>query len=102
VVGDVHARMQELTSIPTPNYEYLQLLRYEETQFYGQHHDYIPFHLERREGPRILTVFLYLNNVPAGGGTRFPLLDLVRNQSVALSLFVRRFGFHHSFYSHTN
>lgn len=69
------------------------------------HHDYIDFHLRRAQGVRILTVFLYLNDVEEGtisdkialfilhggwhltlissfsrpgGGTNFPVLDVVR------------------------
>ena len=49
----------------------------EEGQFYEPHHDYIPLHRERFPGVRILTVFLYLNNVEEGGGTDFPRLGLV-------------------------
>lgn len=45
-------------------------------EFYHAHHDYIPFHRERAQGVRILTVFLYLNDVDAGGGTRFPALNV--------------------------
>lgn len=36
----------------------------------------------RRFGMQILTVFLYLNDVEAGGGTNFPALDLVRANMV--------------------
>jgi prolyl 4-hydroxylase len=78
VVNDVHARMEDLIQIGRVHYEDLQLLRYEETQHYRAHHDYIPSDLIRLPGVRILTVFLYLNDVPAGGGTHFPRLDLVR------------------------
>jgi prolyl 4-hydroxylase len=69
-------RIEELTGIPDVNSEYLQLLRYEETQQYKTHHDFIPVHLDRSSGVRILTVFLYLTDVEKGGGTNFPLLDL--------------------------
>ena len=31
-----------------------------------QHHDYIEFHDKRAQGVRILTVFLYLNDVEKG------------------------------------
>jgi prolyl 4-hydroxylase len=72
----VQGRVEELTGIPIDNSEFLQLLRYEVTQRYKVHHDYIPFHRQRAQGVRILTVFLYLNDVEAGGGTHFPTLDL--------------------------
>jgi len=54
------------------------MLSYQTGQFYEVHHDY--YFVERDEamqhGPRILTVYLYLNNVEAGGGTSFPELNL--------------------------
>ena len=67
-------RMEQITGIPAPNFEFLQLLRYEVGQFYKQHHDFIEYHLERKQGARTLTVFLYLNTVEQGGGTNFPKL----------------------------
>jgi prolyl 4-hydroxylase len=72
----VRERIEGLTGIPDVNSEYLQLLRYEETQRYKTHHDYISFHRNRLQGVRILTVFLYLNDVEKGGGTNFPDLNL--------------------------
>eukprot|EP00980_Cylindrotheca_fusiformis_P008429 scaffold1784_cov116-Cylindrotheca_fusiformis.AAC.9 len=72
----VLGRIVNTTGVPEENYEYLQLLQYKETQFYGSHHDYINHHTERAQGVRILTVFLYLNDVEEGGGTRFTDLDL--------------------------
>ena len=39
-------------------------------------HDYIEAHTERNPGPRVLTAYLYLNDVEAGGGTNFPQLDI--------------------------
>lgn len=87
--------MEKLVGIPESNYEHFQLLRYEVGQKYGVHHDYIDSQVARAPGPRvsarvdflafaknqphsplllkqILTVFLYLNDVEAGGGTNFP------------------------------
>jgi prolyl 4-hydroxylase len=72
----VHQKLDDLTLLPNENGEYMQLLKYEVGQFYGVHHDYIEMDVERPQGVRILTVFLYLNDVEAGGGTNFPLLDL--------------------------
>ena len=40
------------------------------------HNDYIFHQRERAEGVRILTVFLYLNDVEEGGGTDFPKLGI--------------------------
>jgi prolyl 4-hydroxylase len=75
VVG-VGNRIETLTQIPHNNSEALQLLRYEEGQFYKIHNDYIAHERARFQGVRILTVFLYLSDVEEGGGTNFPKLDL--------------------------
>lgn len=40
------------------------------------HHDYIEIDRMRYSGSRILTVFMYMNDVEAGGGTNFPDLNL--------------------------
>ena len=70
-------RIEHITNISDANSEYLQLLHYNVGQFYKIHHDYIDFHLNRRQGVRLATVFLYLNDVEEGGGTNFPELNLV-------------------------
>jgi prolyl 4-hydroxylase len=67
-------KIENLTGVPDNSSEFLQLLRYEPGQYYRQHHDYIDIDLERPQGVRILTVFLYLNEPEAGGGTNFPYL----------------------------
>jgi prolyl 4-hydroxylase len=72
----VMERLVNLTGIDETNSEFLQLLRYEPGQFYNSHHDYIRHDFNRRQGVRILTVYLYLNDVPAGGGTKFTDLNL--------------------------
>jgi len=69
-------RMTFLTQIPPENSESLQMLRYEPGQFYAVHHDYIENDWNRAVGSRILTVFLYLNDVEEGGATNFPELEL--------------------------
>mmetsp|Transcript_26831 Transcript_26831/g.44727 ORF Transcript_26831/g.44727 Transcript_26831/m.44727 type:complete len:316 (-) Transcript_26831:250-1197(-) len=75
VTQAVTERMEFITNIPSPNFEFLQLLQYEIGQFYQQHHDFIAYHLLRKQGVRTLTIFLYLNDVELGGGTNFPLLN---------------------------
>jgi len=69
-------KLSDLTMINETNSEYLQLLKYEPGQFYEDHHDYIEHNRERQQGVRILTAYLYLNDVEAGGGTRFTGLNL--------------------------
>jgi prolyl 4-hydroxylase len=39
-------------------------------------HDYIAIDKDRNPGPRILTAYMYLNDVEKGGGTNFPKLDV--------------------------
>jgi prolyl 4-hydroxylase len=76
LVAGVVNRIAMLTQIPHNNSEHLQLLRYEEGQLYKTHNDYTPHERECIQGVRILTVFLYLNDVDLGGGTNFPELNL--------------------------
>jgi len=73
LVKDVIERMTNLTGIPYDNYEQMQLVRYEPGQFYQQHHD--EGGVKKFSGPRILTIFVYLNNVSSGGGTKFEYLN---------------------------
>ena len=70
----ITTRMENITGVPQINYEFLQLLRYEEGQFYNTHHDFASYHLERQFGARVITIFLYLNDVEEGGATNFPHL----------------------------
>ena len=64
---DILKRMEDLINVPETNYEYLQLLKYEKNQFYKVHHDYIHIDIDRPSGVRILTIFLYLNDLPQQG-----------------------------------
>jgi prolyl 4-hydroxylase len=74
----VHDRMENITGIPRTNYENLQILQYEEHQYYHEHNDFIEYQVDRPCGSRILTFYIYLNTLPddGGGGTNFPKLDL--------------------------
>jgi len=75
-VEAVNKRISDVTQIPLKNSEDLQLLRYYPGQFYKSHHDYIDYEVNRQGGVRLITVYLYLNDVKAGGGTNFPNLGL--------------------------
>jgi len=76
IATKVADRLTELTMIHDNNSEYLQLLRYEPGQFYEDHHDYIAHNRKNQQGVRILTSYLYLNDVEAGGGTMFTRLNI--------------------------
>jgi prolyl 4-hydroxylase len=76
IAQTVMDRIANITGIPEPNSENLQLLRYEHGQYYQTHNDYIPYQLDRPCGVRILTFYIYLNDVEEGGGTNFPNLGL--------------------------
>jgi prolyl 4-hydroxylase len=69
-------RIAEVTNTPEENSEYLQLLKYQEGQYYRTHHDLITYQTERQPGVRIMTFYMYLNDVEEGGGTQFPKLGL--------------------------
>jgi len=69
-------RIAQVTGVPTVNYEWLQILKYEVGQFYKPHHDFIPSNLQFPHGPRILTFYFYLSDVEEGGGTEFTDLNI--------------------------
>lgn len=75
-VRSVTRKIEDLTGIRRNNYESFQILKYEEGQFYRRHHDSSGRRNGSPSGPRILTFFLYLNDVEEGGATRFTDLDL--------------------------
>ncbi|KAL9179342.1 hypothetical protein ACHAXT_008632 [Thalassiosira profunda] len=86
IVEKVHERIAKVTGIPKEHSEDLQLLKYTPGQFYRQHHDYIEHQRDRRCGPRVLTFFLYLSDVEAGGATNFPDLDIAVAPKVGKAL----------------
>ena len=78
VVEQLEARIAQLLQWPVDHGEGLQVLNYPPGAEYRPHHDYFSPHeagtpaLLRRGGQRVATVVIYLNDVPAGGGTYFP------------------------------
>jgi len=71
----VRDRISNLTRVPWKNAEHLQVLRYEPGQFYKEHHDQNSPRYSAW-GPRLYTFFMYLNDVEAGGETRFTKLNI--------------------------
>lgn len=76
VAQRIHDRIAKVTGIPAGNSEDLQILKYEVGEKYGIHHDFVDQQLLHQCGPRILTFFLYLNDVEEGGETVFPYLGI--------------------------
>jgi len=75
IVTKVRQRIVDVTGISENNYECLQLLKYQPGQYYKPHNDFIEKHVRLSPGPRLLTFFIYFNEVEKGGGTRFPKLN---------------------------
>jgi len=76
LVQSLTTKIENLTGVPGANHEYFQVLKYEVGQYYVTHNDYIPDHQFMMCGPRVYTLFLYLNDVPEGGGTKFPKVGI--------------------------
>ena len=68
-------RVHDVTNIPIANYNEMQILRYQPGQFHHFHGDYIVEDTYRRTGGRILTFFMYFNDVEEGGETEFSRLS---------------------------
>jgi len=71
----VRERISSLLGVPWRNSEHLQLLRYQEGQFYREHHDQIA-PPDSAWGPRLYTFFMYLSDVAEGGETAFTRLNI--------------------------
>lgn len=78
-IKNVTSRVSEVTKIPEVNFEYAQLLYYfacvdensDNCSFYRKHHDFIPEQFNMNSGVRVMTCFIYLNDVDEGGFTVF-------------------------------
>lgn len=77
VLRGIDARIANLTGVDPQGMEHMQVLRYEAGQFYKSHSDFVPEQRLQLCGSRVATFFMYLNDVPAGGHTHFPHLDLL-------------------------
>ena len=82
----VHERIAKLTGIMVGNSEDLQMVKYEQGQFYNLHHDFVDAQQNRRCGPRILTFLLYLSGVEEGGETSFPYFGITVKPRVGRAL----------------
>ncbi|GLT47151.1 hypothetical protein SLA2020_208650 [Shorea laevis] len=74
MVQAIEKRISVFSQVPVENGELIQVLRYEQHQFYKPHHDYFSdsFNL-KYGGQRIATMLMYLSDGVEGGETYFPM-----------------------------
>ena len=75
IIKGLLKRIYDVTTVPISNYNEMQILRYQPGQYHSFHGDYIEEDTHRRMGGRILTFFMYLNDVEKGGETEFSRLS---------------------------
>ena len=85
-IKSIKRRVANATGVPLDNSEHVQVLKYETGDFYRQHHDQNA-HKHSPWGPRLYTFFLYLSDVPEGGGTRFVQLNMTVEAKRGRALF---------------
>jgi len=70
--------VENITGIDRANFEDTQVLKYMPGQKYGAHVDRIVEQNRLASGPRVMTMFVYLSDLP-DGGTHFPRLNITLN-----------------------
>ena len=75
ILARIRKRIANLTLVPERNAEHMQVLKYEQGQFYRTHHDQNS-PMTSAWGPRMYTFFMYLNDGAGGGETHFPRLNI--------------------------
>jgi prolyl 4-hydroxylase len=68
VVTAVEERLVQLTGVPVQHQEPMELHLYADDDYHNLHSDYAPHEFSKSQGPRILTVVLFLNDLTKGGG----------------------------------
>ena len=64
IVTSVEERLASLTGVPAQHNEVFTFFKYGEGSFHGLKSDYEPMELSFAQGPRILTVTIFLNDIP--------------------------------------
>ena len=76
-VGRAVERAALLTGLSSAHAESVQCVYYQPGGEYQEHTDYFPLrHVTGPRGNRLVSVFVYLNDVAEGGETHFPLLGI--------------------------
>ncbi|MEL6958247.1 MAG: 2OG-Fe(II) oxygenase [Pseudomonadota bacterium] len=79
---EICTRVSSLVRLPPENCEPAKVMRYRDGEEFKPHvdglNDYAPASIERLQygGQRVFTALCYLNDVPTGGETEFPLLKI--------------------------
>jgi prolyl 4-hydroxylase len=76
IVEKILRKIEKLTKIPEVNAENIQVVKVEQGHPQSLHHDYIHQQADRLPGVRILTIFLFLNDIEDGGEMDFPRLGI--------------------------
>jgi len=59
----IEKRVEQVTSVPSANYEHFQVVRYNgRNKFYREHSDFVPEMIGTWGGVRLATFFMYLSN----------------------------------------
>jgi len=81
VIKDIIQRVCELSDKPFENAEEMQVVKYQPSGYYNEHHDSCCddvegcVEFEKRGGQRVMTMLIYLSEGFEGGATRFPNLN---------------------------
>lgn len=93
LVRTIESRIEQLSGLPASHGEGIQILRYGVGGHYKVHCDWFDPRYPGNEpvlkvgGQRAATVLMYLNNVPVGGDTYFPKINLRVKPKMGTALF---------------
>lgn len=73
IMQKIFRRLSAMTSLPISHFEQPRLIKYKEGGFFKVHHDQNTWDPPRI---RVLSMVIYLNDVPEGGSTNFPRLNV--------------------------
>jgi len=75
IIKNIEKRASEYSNIPIDNIENIQIVKYEPGEFYKEHYDSFEDNYAKKNGQRVVTFFVYLNDDFEGGTTYFPKLN---------------------------
>ena len=82
VIMNIMKRISNIVKLPLENAEALQVVKYEPSGYYNEHHDaccdghQLCKEFIKRGGQRVKTVLIYLNDEFTEGATNFPVLNM--------------------------